>query len=783
MLPHDDDLQDMGDASHGRLSLPPLPKSSRTTSITEDIQEKFAANRPKSSISNRSSSRPPTPPKTATTNKRRGGLISNETISVPPSSPVPSDDHAIYSLNEYPFPKPPTTIPNPSVARPVSLKPKAEKAESSAQARPPVSAVPQADGGRDSAYSVSLNESVLSVALEDDVETGIGLRLLAGLSGDESMDSSDDEDKTATLLRRFDRSSGQAHNSQPLPSKSLQVSQMLESPPISPRSPYDESMDSEWDGGADIYDNYRYSRYSVSGKSSRTSTPRGGPLASYFPDKPRERIESNNSSKYDKHRSNATIVSAYSDHEVPAPRRIDNANHEGDTLVFPMPPATEPLNFVKKSARPSPLNLEKSQQLQGQGSEMTPPLTTPSPSTPSSKHISGGTGHSRSPLLHTAFASPTASVYSSVSNSQTTSIHIPYADGDSSFRSSVGTNITERNLFENVEKVFEHAAGSNLRGVGLKERLVAGRKDSADTVVEKVDEDAHQDEEVIVFNGGDISRRSNGIVTTSPMKSDGDVTNNSEFSMSMTAITDITERTASPMTLAEVEVLEPPPPLNFDHNSPPSPTPAFPPSPSATAQFTPPIDSSSLPQTSGPSLFPPHPFAPKAPTTGSRLTRGPSIHRLSMAPSGSPHASTFSNQIQASLPVVSPSLAQTLRELAVAYTNFRPNTPQQHRRAATIHGQIEKDLGSATGPVPISWRVDTWREREIDKIKEEQPKKPVAKSETRMTIMMPQLVKRGSKANLKQSTPIPRAGFNPTAGSPRPRSRSFSELGENNPFG
>jgi hypothetical protein len=774
-FPHDD-LHDPSDANSGRLSLPPLPRPSRASTITDEIQEKLAANRPKSSISNRSSSRPSTPPKPSTTNKRRG-LISTDSISVPAGSPINSEDHAIYSLNEYPFPKPPTTLPNPTSVRTASTKQRVEPVEPAPPpSRSPISMISRADTTRDSTISMALEDSVLSVALEDDIETGIGLRLLAGLSGSEEDDYSDEEeDKTATLTQMINNNTP-TRNHQPHGSTSTSAAiQSITSPPTSPRSAYDDSMDSEWDVGADIYDNYRYSRYSMSAKSSRTSTPRGGPLANYFSEKPRERKESNNSSRFEKRKSTATTASTYSDHEKTL-RRGDSVDPENDTLVFPMPPSTEPLNFVKKTSRPTPLNLGQSRQ-GVYSAEPTPPLTTPSPSTASSRHKSGGTNESRSPLLHTAFASPTASVYSS----QTASLHIPFTEEDSGLRSSVATDITERMAFESVEAALSKATGGSLSKSGLKEQTVAGRKDSGDTVMENADFSSHQDEEVIVFNGADISRRSNGIVTTSPAKTDVDTTLATDSSLSIVALTDPHDRTSSPINFGEISILEPPQPITFDHASPPSPTPAFPPSPSTVLTHPSPSDPMMSRRSVGPSIFPPHPFAPQAPVSGSGspLTRGPSIH-LTDGPSQS-----ISNSGQQKIPklAVSPSLAQTLHQAALSYTNPPPNTPPQLRRAATIHGRTEKDLSSSFGPVPIAWTVDTWRERDIDKRKEDQPRKALSKAETRMTIMMPTLVKRGSKASLRQNAPIPRANFNPNTGSPRPRSRSFSEIGGDNPFG
>jgi hypothetical protein len=47
---------------------------------------------------------------------------------------------------------------------------------------------------------------------------------------------------------------------------------------------------------------------------------------------------------------------------------------------------------------------------------------------------------------------------------------------------------------------------------------ILARKDSVDTIMENVDGSAHQDEEVIVFNGSDISRRSNFLHTQETRK-------------------------------------------------------------------------------------------------------------------------------------------------------------------------------------------------------------------------------------------------------------------------
>ena len=156
-----------------------------------------------------------------------------------------------------------------------------------------------------------------------------------------------------------------------------------------------------------------------------------------------------------------------------------------------------------------------------------------------------------------------------------------------------------------------------------------------------------------------------------------------------------------------------------------------------------------------PSLFMPHPHAPKSvdPSTGQVSSRSQAIYEAmssntdvlhSTAPTGPPGGYSMS----------------LLSMLALAATKARTE-------ATTVYGQTRVDLSTSFNPVPITFSFHGASSQQNSKA----PKHPgpksgqIARANTSDGVM---------PESPKKVAPIPRANFFPKVGTPRPRSRSFS---------
>lgn len=143
----------------------------------------------------------------------------------------------------------------------------------------------------ETSFVTSEQSTRLSVATIDGAE-GIGLSLLQnfmGSSGDEDSDASSDTDMAGYTRRRSLESTVDDHSlnygtSPPPPTDGRQPALQPASTSASPTSrnarvsrvsshpsEYSDPVGEEWEGASDIYDNYRYSRFSVASKMSRFS--------------------------------------------------------------------------------------------------------------------------------------------------------------------------------------------------------------------------------------------------------------------------------------------------------------------------------------------------------------------------------------------------------------------------------------------------------------------------------------------------------------------------------
>lgn len=159
-----------------------------------------------------------------------------------------------------------------------------------------------------------------------------------------------------------------------------------------------------------------------------------------------------------------------------------------------------------------------------------------------------------------------------------------------------------------------------------------------------------------------------------------------------------------------------------------------------------------------PSLFMPHPHAPKAmdPSTGQVSSRSQAIYEAV-----SSNADVLQSTTSAKSPVYSMSLLGTL---ALAATRARV-------KATTVYGQTQVDLSTSFNPVPITFSLDGQPEPTLSQQNSKVVKNPgpktgqIARSSTSDGVI---------SESPKKVTPIPRANFFPKVGAPRPRSRSFS---------
>ena len=154
-----------------------------------------------------------------------------------------------------------------------------------------------------------------------------------------------------------------------------------------------------------------------------------------------------------------------------------------------------------------------------------------------------------------------------------------------------------------------------------------------------------------------------------------------------------------------------------------------------------------------PSLFMPHPHAPRSidPSTGQVSSRSQAIYEA---------MSSNKDVLQSTTPVKTPGYSMSLLGmLALAAT-------KAHVKATTVYGQTPVDLSTSFNPVPITFSLDGQSENS-KAARDPGPKNgQIARSNTSDGVIMPE--------SPKKVAPIPRANFFPKVGTPRPRSRSFS---------
>ena len=159
-----------------------------------------------------------------------------------------------------------------------------------------------------------------------------------------------------------------------------------------------------------------------------------------------------------------------------------------------------------------------------------------------------------------------------------------------------------------------------------------------------------------------------------------------------------------------------------------------------------------------PSLFMPHPHAPKAmgPSTGQVSSRSQAIYEAM-----SSNADVLQSTTSANSPGYSMSL---LGMLALAATKAQV-------KATTVYGQTQVDLSTSFNPVPITFSLDGQPVSTLSQQNSKAARNPGPKAG--------QILRSNTSDGVipespKKVAPIPRANFFPKAGTPRPRSRSFS---------
>ena len=538
-----------------------------------------------------------------------------------------------------------------------------------------------------------------------------------------------------------------------------------------------EDEDEDWDGAADIYDNYRYSRYSMMSKASRR-------------------------------KSRQSVLSAH---------------------TFPIPGTDVP--------EADGLEARKSPALQGQRRHVPPPLDLAQPGavptrssselTPTPTQRSSGSSPQgplvTSPLLHTNFPSPPGNLgfgapspalsMASFSGMQS----IDNAAGG--IASALRQKLESGRVTSSATSPVIHEGPASTEGKVEGNEIVVEDDESMHVAVVPIHDQTGDDIEVDI----DLTR---GSIQTAKSESTGSETASvsSDVSKEMRKIEedivsalqspDSASRPAASSSIAQSNdprtptsadfPLTPTQPLRL-HDRPaqrsgPSSeqekNPASPP----PSQITRPILHQSQPQTQQePTLFLPHPNAPRpnpAVVSGQRT----SMYGMPPVHVSHPQATQPQNSVSAHN-----SLHSTLRMAAAARMG-----PSGIPRMTTIFGRTIEDLASAVGPVPMVWSLDPFppenNGRPIPPGRH-LPRRAATAGASPLSISVnasaPEPVNvrspppplspvPGSPLGLKDpvrpkdgeqrsSRTIPRANFFPQVGKPRPRSRSFSGYGNDSP--
>ncbi|KAI0056890.1 hypothetical protein BV25DRAFT_1533903 [Artomyces pyxidatus] len=239
--------------------------------------------------------------------------------------------------------------------------------------------------------SASVRMSRISAAMSDGV-AGIGLSLLQDfISG--GGDDDDDDDDVRSFTSRSDSDAPASRHSVhstvefPIPPRRIPVVEPATTAPHSPTSTHHASED-EWEGASDIYDNYRYSRFSMSSKMSKSSAHTGSQVP---PPVPRPSFDRAYSSDAASRRSMDSHVSSQAPLSPPLPAvsapEPAQSSSTDPAVKLAQPPTL--LLDVRNKMRPSPLELASPLLHTNFGSPMSSPglnsslTATHSPSTPS----------------------------------------------------------------------------------------------------------------------------------------------------------------------------------------------------------------------------------------------------------------------------------------------------------------------------------------------------------------------------------------------------------------
>lgn len=484
----------------------------------------------------------------------------------------------------------------------------------------------------------------------------------------------------------------------------------------------------EWEGASDIYDNYRYSRFSMASKISRFSKGSMHTLASGFGVPPVPAEYQSSSSEPRSVEVNTDRATPSDSHRRPSVESRHSSDRVGDDTGT---------TDERGKRVPPPLNLSSGTS----GQDVT-----------HSRHDSLGPEgeQSPSPLLHTTFSSPppSATPHSTKSflSAPLTSPMFPSAGVASALRQRLEL---DRPLQPSSDLIPTMESNDTMQ------------RDSGFDIV--VDDDQHIPP---IAGPSDTSM-------TSSMSMDTSFTESNESSSTIVPpVGSTSEKSLLMMTAASAEPA-PPPYTQMATGAEISPSVDPGPGPSAQPR-SPPMNATRRPANAGgpppnpnarTSLFMPHPHAPK-PTNS---PAGPMYGRQLVAPAhlmpraeGPPPGTIF----------------HSLNMVLVARHEGRPGR-------GTIYGRFERDLASSIGPVPVSFSLDPPQPPVIAGMNgmkrvavganvvrtgsplNRQPS-PLAGGESSTAQFDPNL-KQGPESPLS-----PRANFFPKSPNPRPRSRSFS---------
>ncbi|KAI0353294.1 hypothetical protein OH77DRAFT_648037 [Trametes cingulata] len=627
------------------------------------------------------------------------------------------------------------------------------------------------EDGESSIYGDDEPSSRVSVALSDG-GVGIGLSLLQDFAGgnddgDADEDSDIDEEEHTSVQRTQSPEStvegppetprSDSHYSQsprslahPPLSAASDSPNRLSQPPPSARSEslYSDSPSSQaaplpsahsgsdyggddWEGADDIYDDYRYSRYSMASKMSRFSKGSMHTLGSaseIVPPMPTEQARPSMDSVATRERKGS------------APSKLNESATSEDLLTAGE--AEEPMSRLRKNA-PAPLTFKKE----------------PEPS----------------PLLHATFgspqASPTAPTATTASFASPTLMSPVYPTN-----TGAATNLRKRLERERDEQDDDLPSD--------REDTTRGKRRSGQDVVVQDREDGPP--MTAVSQAAEIVQDAHPEAHRSPPPTPAippAVSRSSESSAHA-------EKRMLMVSNADPALDQPPPPP-YSVTAPPvpssssstpaphAPSPAQSPPPQPGPSTSPPTHPQARPidpnrPLVGPegrqSLFLPHPGAPKpnAASAGPMYGRQPAPVPAPV-PTGPPPG----------------SIHHVLQLALAARREGRPAPP-------TIYGRFEYDLSSSIGPVPISFSLEPQNNIPANRARPPMPWS-AAPSRTgspasQMTVdstgrrsadpagrrnaMSPPLQAVPPVAGPSQ--PIPRANFTPAVHTARPRSRSFS---------